>query len=120
MSTVIELPIITTPSSYHYGSSANYDSLINCYFIKDNNDDTTTNNDKEQNTSFIYKHTIFKVVYKPDIIYQTTDGHWGRCWVVEVHNNDDTDEYSVVYYIRNWGDIVAHYKQRGFRFIKEI
>jgi len=93
--TIISLPTIYGPLILHYGSQSGYRRFSNSYFAKTYDDGS------------IIKHKITLIKYNPDDLYNRVDGMAGKCWLVSVktdHNSLNT------YYIRNWHDIVEHYK----------
>ena len=101
---IIPLPYIHISSPWHFGSESKYDRFSgSTYFIR---------NDNEQ---IIYKYIVMKVVYKPDELYNRVDGNAGRCWIVTI--NDNENGKIIKYYIRNWIDIVEHYREKGLEFI---
>jgi len=107
MKNVTTIPYFTTPTTSHFGSSANYSRFFGSYFIKKDYGDA----------KYIYKHIITEVKYEPDELYSINDGYCGRCWLVTINNN----EYDIMekYYIRNWSDIVQFYKEKDLKFIQE-
>jgi hypothetical protein len=105
---ILELPCICRPSLYHYGSESNYQRFCHSYFIT---------NIYDPNEDIIYKHIITDVKYKPDSVYSTCDGYFGKCWVVTI--NDVENDKIEKYYIRNWIDIVEYYKEKGIKFVEE-
>ena len=107
---IIPLPSIKKPTVLHYGSESCYERFSgNSYFI-------TCSDECEIN--LIYKYIVMKVEYKPDEIYSQVDGNAGRCWIVTI--NDNENGKIIKYYIRNWIDIVEHFKEKGLEFICEI
>ena len=106
---IIQLPCFCNPLIYHYGSESGYQRFRHSYFIK---------NICESNENIIYKHIITDVTYKPDNNYSITDGHFGKCWIVTINNNEN--DKIEKFYIRNWIDIVEYYKEKGNQFVEEI
>ena len=103
---IIPLPNVCVSSAWHFGSESKYDRFSgSTYFIKNNND------------QFRYKHIVMKVHYSPDELYKRVDGNAGRCWIVTI--NDNENNKIIKYYIRNWIDIVEHYRDKGLEFICE-
>jgi hypothetical protein len=103
-SSIINLPIISRPLIFHYGSEAKYERFSNSYFAKITDDGS------------IIKHKIISVKYRSDDLYRTTDGMSGKCWLVLV-----IDEFNCrnTYYIRNWHDIADHYTTTyGMEFVE--
>ena len=114
---IIELPRHSVPMTMHYGSEANYERFVGtAYFICDisyrpNIDDLENANTNSK------KHYISEVIYAPDKLYQVNDGHVGSCWKIKVVNGENGS--SVIYYIRNWIDIVEYYRKKGFKFVEQ-
>jgi len=107
---IIPLPYIHISSAWHFGVESKYDRFSgNSYFI-------TCSDDSEKN--LLYKYIVMKVEYKPDELYRHVDGNAGRCWIVTI--NDNENGKIIKYYIRNWIDIVEHYRDKGLEFICEI
>ena len=106
---IIPLPSIKKPMLLHCGSEAGYERFSgNSYFI-------ACSDDCEKN--LLYKYIVMKVVYTPDELYRYVDGNAGRCWIVTI--NDNENGKIIKYYIRNWIDIVEHFKEKGLEFIEE-
>lgn len=106
---IIPLPSIKKPMLLHWGSESGYERFSgNSYFIG-------CCDESEKN--LLYKYIVMKVEYKPDELYRCVDGNAGRCWIVTI--NDNENGKIIKYYIRNWIDIVEHFKEKGLEFIEE-
>ena len=89
---------------YHFGKMIDLKKVEGCYF--------------ESNITDQYKATIIQIVYKADVIYNTTDGYAGNCWSAII---DDSrlinNEYKYKLNFRNFNDLLSHYQSQDMKFI---
>ena len=95
MSDIIRLPYKQSAGfTNHHGFAAKYSTnMIGTYFLSNSSPSPL-------------RIDIANVEYAPDDLYDSTDGVAGRCWIVT--GQDDENQKTVKYYIRNWIDIVHH------------
>jgi hypothetical protein len=105
MSNHVYVPTNKTPE-LNFGSKSNYEKLRGSYFEEEHYD----------NEDIMYKSIIISVIYKPDIIYSSTDGYGGRCWVAEII--DSKEDEKNIYHFRNFIDLVKIYEEKGYKFIE--
>ena len=104
MSNHVNVPI-SNIHVLHFGSQSNYEKLCGSYFEEEINDEDVIMN----------KSIIVSVIYKPDIVYENSDGYGGRCWVAEII--DSKEDGKNIYYFRNFIDLVKMYEEKGYKFI---
>ena len=105
MSNHVNVPI-SNIHVLHFGSQSNYEKLCGSYFEEEINDEEAIMN----------KSIIVSVIYKPDIVYENSDGYGGRCWVAEII--DSKEDGKNIYYFRNFIDLVKMYEEKGYKFIE--
>ena len=72
-----------------------------------------------------FEHPITKCIarintikYKPDDIYNISDGYAGNCWLAYVFDTRKINgKEEIIYNFRNFGDLIEEYKKEGFSFI---
>lgn len=104
MSTTIDLPSI---GGYHFGAMHQLKPFINQHFEEINS-----------KTNIINKAIILNIEYKPDELYNKTDGYAGNCWSATIMDSRlINDSSSVIYNFRNFRDLVTHYEKEGFKLV---
>ena len=92
---------------YHFGAMIDLSKYAGSYFENNNADES----------NIIYKAIIISISYKPDEIYNTTDGYAGKCWSAIIHDSrmiDDIYEYKLNF--RNFSDLVTHFESQDMKF----
>ena len=96
------LPCFIIPGTLHLGYNTKYleyEKSISYFIERAHADESDNPNEK--------KHVITNVKYKPDNVYNMTDGHAGKCWIVIIYDAEKKTFSN--YYIRNWCDLTFHY-----------
>jgi len=88
----------------HYGSESRYETLSGSHFKKIN----------DPNLDHIEKELIIEIKYKPDSIYNSSDGYGGTCWIAQIISEKGT----IYYHFRNMVDLINFYKEKDFKFVK--
>ena len=106
MSNHIYVPTYKTPG-LHFGSQSKFERLVGSYFEEENFGDDNC----------MYKSIITSIIYKPDIIYSSTDGYGGRCWIADIVESKETEKN--LYHFRNFSDLVKLFQEKGYNFIEK-
>lgn len=100
---------INLPSNggYHFGRMINLKKYEGSYF--------ETN--EEDKLNIIHKAIIISIVYKPDEIYNRTDGNEGNCWRAIIHDSRLIDNiYTYKFNFRNFSDLIYHYESQDMNY----
>lgn len=104
MTTTINLPSI---GGYHFGSINQLKPFFDKHFEERNPKTDTVNIAK-----------IINIEYKPDELYNKTDGYSGNCWSANIVDSRKINSSLLIKYnFRNFRDLVAHYEKEGFKFV---
>jgi hypothetical protein len=101
---VIDVPILGR--GLHFGLSSDYKKLKSHWFEQN----------KFDKNNYLHKAIIIEINYKPDEIYNKTDGYWGRCWLAVIF--DSSDEKQKTYNFRNFADLIELFEKNGYKFIE--
>ncbi len=92
---------------YHFGEMVDLSKYSGTHFENNNADES----------NIIDKAIIISISYKPDEIYNTTDGHAGNCWTAIIHNSRLIDDiYIYKLNFRNFSDLVTHFESQDMKF----
>lgn len=104
MSITIDLPSI---GGYHFVDIYKLKPFIYKHFEEINS-----------KTDIINKAIIINIEYKPDELYNKTDGYTGSCWSATIMDSRGINNSEVITYkFRNFRDLVIHYEKEGFKFV---
>jgi hypothetical protein len=92
----------------HFGAMIDLKKLEGSYF---------EDKDCDEN-GIINKAIIYLIEYNPNNIHCITDGYAGYCWTAIIHDSRlDNDLYIYKLNFRNFGDLVAYYKEQNMKLV---
>ena len=100
----INLPSV---GGYHFGAMIDLSKYSGSYFEY-----------KTDESNIINKAIIISLIYKPDYIYNNTDGYAGNCWTAVILDSRLIDVINVYKLnFRNFSDLVKHFESQDMIFV---